>query len=47
MQLVTSEEESDQDLAALAFPRHVLMITCSRAQVPDHVYIYVRVCVCL
>lgn len=44
MQPVTSEEESDQDLAALAFPRHVLVIMCSCAQVPDHVCVYVHVC---
>ena len=44
MRPVTSEAESDQDLAVLAFPRHVLVIMYSRAQVPSHVYIYVCVC---
>lgn len=44
MQPVMSEEESDRYLAVLAFPRPVLVILYSHAQVPSHVYIYVCVC---
>lgn len=44
MQPVMSEEESDQYLAVLTFPRRVLVIMYSRAQIPNHVCIYVCVC---
>lgn len=45
MQPVMSEEESDQYLAVLMFPRRVLVMMYSLAQVPNHVCIYVCVCI--
>lgn len=44
MQPVTSEE-SDQYLAVLTFPRRVLVIMSTHAQVLSHMCIYVCVCV--
>lgn len=43
MQPVMSEEESDQYLAVLTFPRCVLVMMYTHAQVPNHVCIYVCV----
>lgn len=40
-----SEEESEQYLAVLVFPRCVLVTIYSHAQVPSHVCIYVCVCI--
>lgn len=45
MQPVMSEEESDQYLTVLMLSRRVLVIMFSHAQVPNHVCIYVGVCV--
>lgn len=45
MQPVMSEEESEQYLAVLVFPRRVLVTIYSHAQVPSHVCIYVCVCI--